>query len=161
MAIFQFYLLFSMLAVIYFDMTRFIIPNWLTASVLLLYLLAVYMSPAGIDWQMALMATLAVFIIGYGIFVLGWMGAGDIKLLIACAPWVGWGDNLVYFLMLVSILGGLLAVAIWGLRKLLPLVPREMKLPRILQNGQPIAYGPAIAVGFLMMMWGSRIPVLL
>ena len=83
------YLIFSMLAVMWFDATTYRIPNWLVASLLLLYPLAVYFGHGAVHWQPALLAMGIVFALGYVVFALKWMGAGDIKLITACALWVG------------------------------------------------------------------------
>jgi len=158
MSIIYIYLIFSMLAVIWFDATRYIIPNWLVGSLFLLYPMGVWMAPTVVDWQSALLAMVLVLAIGYIIFSLGWMGAGDIKLFAACALWVGM-PNLVNFLFYVALLGGAFALVILVLRKTLPYIPmKNLSLPRLLRPGQPLPYGLAIAVGFLLMLWMGKIP---
>mgnify|MGYP001584711850 CR=1 FL=1 len=74
MSVIMLYLLFSMLAVMYYDATRFIIPNWLVGSLLLLYPLAVLLSPVPVNWQMDLLGMLGAFALGYVIFALRMMG---------------------------------------------------------------------------------------
>jgi len=156
MSIIAILLIFSMLAVMWSDVTRYLIPNWLVALLLLAYPAAVYMSPVIIDWKMAIVAMLAVLAAGYVIFAMKWMGAGDIKLLAACALWVGW-ENLPDFLMRVALIGGLFAILLYVGRKAIPLLPLNVKLPRILREGEPVPYGVAIALGFLIMLSGAKI----
>ena len=157
MVAFKLYLIFSMLAIGWFDITRYIIPNWLVASLFFLYPLAVDLLPVPVDWRMALLGMAGIFAVGYAVFAFKWMGAGDIKLLTVCALWVGL-KPLSEFIFLVALLGGAFAVIIWGLRKLLPYVLKKLPpLPRILREGEPMPYGVAIAAGFLIMMAEGKI----
>ncbi len=162
MNIISVYLIFSMLAVIWFDTTRYIIPNWLVGLLLATYAFAVYTAPVPVDWKMALAGMGAVLIVGYIIFALKFMGAGDIKLMTALSLWVGF-QNLPDFLFGVSLIGGVLSLGLWGGRKLLPHLPKKPKkenLPRILQEGAPVPYGVAIALAFLMLLYMGKVPVL-
>lgn len=155
------YVLFSMLAVIYFDVTRYIIPNWLVGSLLAIYPLAVWMTPGEVDWKMALAAMAVTFAVGYVVFAMRWMGGGDIKLIIVCALWVGM-KHLPDFIIITALLGGIFALALWSARKLLPhLVKRETPWPRILREGEPVPYGVAIALAMLKMVWVGALSVLL
>ncbi len=154
------YLIFSILAILWFDVRRYIIPNWLVASLLVLYPVAVFLSPAAVDWKMALLAMIVVFAVGYGVFAMKWMGAGDIKLLTVCSLWVGW-QHLLDFIFMVAVLGGLFSAGLWGIRKVLPQVPYRLpRLPRILKDGEPVPYGVAIALGLLWMLVTRQIPVI-
>lgn len=162
MDILSVFLIFSMLAVLWFDTTRYIIPNWLCGLLVLAYAFAAFTTPHAIEWKQALLGMAAVLVVGYVIFMLKFMGAGDIKLMTALALWVGFA-NLADYLFLVSIIGGVLSLLLWGGRKLLPYLPKKPKkenLPRILQEGAPVPYGIAIALAFLIMMYTGKVPVL-
>ncbi|MDE3061132.1 MAG: prepilin peptidase [Pseudomonadota bacterium] len=148
-----------MLAVLWFDGTRYLIPNWLVGSLLLLYPVAVYTGHGHADWKMALLGMAIVFVVGYFVFARKWMGGGDIKLLTACALWAGW-YNLLDFLIMVALLGGVFAVLVWVLRKVLLHLPVKVSF-RLLKDGEPIPYGVAIAVGFLIAMAQGQIPAIL
>ena len=153
------YLIFSMLAVLWFDISRYIIPNWLVGLMLISYPVFVVMSHAGIDWKMAVVGMLLVLVVGYFIFAMKWMGGGDIKLLTACALWVGW-QNLPDFIMIVALIGGAFSLGVWVLRKAIAYLPKKpAKLPRILRDGEPIPYGVAIAFGFLYMLVNGQVVV--
>lgn len=143
----------------WFDVTRFLIPNWLVGALLITYPLAVYWSPAPVDWKMALLGMAAVFAVGYVVFAMHWMGGGDIKLITACALWVGW-RNLPEFLILVALLGGLFSLLVWGTRKALSYAGATPTL-RLLRDGEPIPYGVAIAIGFLASMTSEKIGIIL
>lgn len=158
MSVIAIYLIFAMFAVMVFDVTRFIIPNWLVSSLLALYPLAVWLSPVSIDWKMALVAFGVVFAVGYFIFAMRWMGGGDIKLMIVCALWVGWGQTLLDFILITTLLGGLLSVVLWVTRKFEPYYAKTKPAPRILRNGEPVPYGIAIAATMLILLGMGKIP---
>src|SRR5690348_15345530 len=141
MAVITIYLLFIMLAVLYFDVSRYLIPNWLTGSLLLVYPVAVWMAHGAVEWKPALLAMAIVLAAGYAVFALKWMGGGDIKLLAVCALWVGL-KSLIDFLFLVAVIGGVFAIVLWSARKVIPHIPRQgMALPRLLREGEPVPYG--------------------
>lgn len=153
------FLIFSMLWVLWCDGTRYIIPNWLVAAMLLVYPVALVMLQRNIDWKLSLAGAAMVLVIGYVVFAKRLMGGGDIKLLTACALWVGL-DVLPDYVMLVALIGGVLAVAVWLARKALLKLPKPIpkaSLPRILRDGEPIPYGIAIATAFLWMMWTGKV----
>ena len=150
------YLVFAMLAVMFFDLTRYLIPNWLTGSLLVLYPLAVFLAPQTVDWQAGLLALAVMFAVGYGIFALRLMGGGDVKLIIACALWVGL-SQLAEFVILFALLGGALSVILWVGRKALPFLAPAFSPPRALKAGEPVPYGVAIAIAFLWMLWAGKI----
>ena len=82
------------------------------------------------------------------------MGGGDAKLLAASALWLGY-DHLMPFLVLVSLLGGVLALLILGYRRFVPMAAVVGTVPkwaaRLHENGTGIPYGIAIAGGALSM----------
>ena len=161
MTVISLYLVFAMLAVIWFDMTRFTIPNWLVGSLLLLYPLAVWLSPVAVAWQSSLLVMISVFAVGYIVFAMKWMGGGDVKLITALSLWVGVA-GLLDFVFLFAVLGGLLSLVLWLGRKLLLYIPRinAQTLPRILKNGEPVPYGLAIAGAFLWMLGAGQLAML-
>jgi len=159
MSIFLLSLTVMMLLVIYFDLTSFTIPNWLNGTLICLYVVLLLVTPEVINWQMALAGAGIVFALGFVVFGMNWMGGGDIKLLIALALWVGW-SNLLEYVLIVAILGGLLAVVIWLMRKALPWILPKSNMnnyPRILKDDEPVPYGLAIAGGFLYYLWIGNI----
>jgi prepilin peptidase CpaA len=159
MSIIMLYLVASMLAVIYFDVTRFIIPNWLVGSLLIAYPLAVILSPVAVDWKMALVGMLGVFALGYVIFALRVMGGGDVKLIIVLSLWVGL-EKLAVFGINFAIIGGVFTLFLLLVRKIIPVVAGSgKKLPRIIRNKEPVPYGVAIAGAFLLMLAVGDVPL--
>jgi prepilin peptidase CpaA len=141
----------AMLAVIYFDMREFIIPNNLCIAIAMLYLPGFYflhLNPVN-----GLITGGIVLVLGMGLFALKVMGGGDIKLLAALALWTGWNEVTLSFLFAMAIFGGIFAIAVMVLRNIV----RLPNLPRILTKGQPIPYGVAIAAAFLLVLWKGQI----
>jgi prepilin peptidase CpaA len=99
------------------DLRRRQIDNWLNAAIALgapLFWLASGLSLADMGWQLAISAgSLAIFA---GMFALGWMGGGDVKLLTALALWIKpvWFAQLI---VVMALAGGALTLAfgIWHL----------------------------------------------
>lgn len=138
------------------DVMHYVIPNTLNAAILGLYPFAAYL--LGLPWPMALLAAALVLLVGLGIFALGLMGGGDVKLLVVLTLWTGWTLATPYFLILTVMLGGLLVVAVLIMRFLLPPLYKKRNLPRLLTKKEPVPYGIAIALAFLLMLWGGDIP---
>ena len=59
----------------------------------------------------ALLAAALVFALAFACFSAGWIGGGDAKLAPVCVLWLG-ADQALPFLVLVSLLGGMLALAL-------------------------------------------------
>lgn len=159
MSIIIFYLVFSMFAVMAYDASKFIIPNWLVGSLLLVYPVALFAANFAVDWKMDLLGMLITFAIGYVVFALRMMGGGDVKLIIVLALWVGW-EKLAMFGFNFAVLGGVLSIFILIVRKIIPhIISDKGKLPRILRNKEPVPYGLAIAGAFLMMLYSNDVPI--
>lgn len=161
MTIFAVLLSLLMVAVFFFDLTRYIIPNWLNLAVIVFYPVFVLASPVPVDWQHGLIALGVMFAGGFTLFGLRLMGAGDIKLLCGLALWCGFSKALLSLVVYTGVLGGVLAVGAYALRLMLPAFlakcSREVKIPRLLTHGEPIPYGLAISVAFMIVLWGGQI----
>lgn len=113
----------------------------------------VVMAPiAGMSVQEMLMhlgVGVAVLIAGMLLFSLRWVGGGDAKLLAAAALWIGY-DQLLPFLVIVTIFGGVLALFLLAYRSMpagaLPLPAWALRLH---SAGESMPYGIAIAAGAL------------
>jgi len=135
----------ALLHAVYTDLARREIEDWLNAGIALA-------APAfwwadgltlwpGIAWQIGL--ALAVFGLGAGLFALGAMGGGDVKLLGALALWIA-PLALVAFLMRMAIAGGVLTLVMLVLHR-----------ARAKPDKPEIPYGLAIA--FAGLWWiGER-----
>jgi prepilin peptidase CpaA len=146
-------LLFLVLAAIE-DLWRGEINDWVCAAVASGAFLAVAMNgPAGELWQNLLLFAL-VLGIGTLLFVRGWMGGGDVKLLAAGSLWFnldqGWK-----MLVAVAIAGGLETLLVMLLRAL-PWPQSARNRLAILRRDEGIAYGVAIAAGVALIGFAAR-----
>lgn len=91
------------------DFTRFIIPNAVSLALVALYPIHVLTAPVEVYWAFAVVMAVAVFLVGFMMFVLGAMGGGDVKLMAACTLWVG-PVHLVEFLIVMVATSALLAL---------------------------------------------------
>ena len=135
------------------DLTSYIIPNWLSVAIVADFIVGAAVSSlemSVIGWHLG--AGLAVLIVGFLMNARGIIGGGDAKLLAACAVWVGWSGLLV-FSLLVAVSGGLLALAIIGLRRVgLSDSLRDTTWIRRLGSAEHgVPYAVAIGVGGVVM----------
>lgn len=144
----------AMLAVMVFDATRYIIPNWLNAALVVLFVVWWVLSPQPLGVFSPLLASVVLLVGGFGLFALGIMGAGDVKLMAALGLFIGWGEALLGFLVWISLLGGALALVLLVMRALL--AARAAK-PRIFHKKAPIPYGLAIAGAFLILLFRGMV----
>lgn len=151
-----------MLLVVYFDATSFIIPNWLNGTVLALWPVFLLATPVEIEWWWSLAVFAAFFAVGMVIFSLNIIGGGDVKLLIAISPWLGWyPEILAKFGFIVAISGGILAIFLLGARFAAISIGAQMKkppeLPKLFRMKEPMPYGLAIAYAFAYLIWTNQI----
>lgn len=128
------------------DLRRFEIPD--TLSILILLSAIGYgLATPGFDWLMHGGGLAVMFAGGLALFAAGWMGGGDIKLLVATAAWSGL-NGLPAYLVGVSLAGGVLALVLLVSRagfRTAGIAPDRMPGP--LQPGAPMPYALAIAGG--------------
>jgi prepilin peptidase CpaA len=135
------------------DLRRFEIPDTLSV-VILLAAFAFGLATPGFEWLWHLAGLGLMFAVGLGLFAAGWMGGGDIKLLVAVAMWTGLG-GLPALLVGVSLAGGALALVLLGSRAVLKAsgMPFET-MPGPLKPGAPMPYALAITGGALW--WAAK-----
>lgn len=101
----------------FFTMT---IPNRICLALIACFAVAV--ASIGAPFEMIVnhvAAGLLFLVIGIFLFTMKWLGGGDAKLLAAVALWFGF-ESLFSYVILVTLIGGVLATAILGFRKLTP-----------------------------------------
>ncbi len=150
-----------MCLVLYFDATRYIIPNWLVGILLLLYPVAVLLAPQAVVWQNALIAASSMFAIGFLLFHFRIMGGGDVKLLAVCCLWTG-TTAIVEFMVITAFLGGMLAILLIMGRPIIEFYAKKwhIDIPKICKSGAPLPYGIAISVAFVIILWKGKLPAL-
>lgn len=152
-----------MLLVISYDITQYIIPNWLIGLVLALYPVYVLLAPVPINWTAGLMIAGVVLAVGLVIFYFKLMGGGDIKLLVVCALWAGdvASIKLIFF---TALLGGIMALLLLLGRPVAGYykarIAPERLMPKILLPGEPLPYGVAIAIAMLILIWTGEFPAI-
>jgi prepilin peptidase CpaA len=110
---------------------------------------AVQMPPAAFGWHLAAGATMLV--ICFTLFALGWIGGGDAKLTAATSLWLGFGLLLDY-LLIASVLGGGLTLALLALRRhpLPQALASQGWIDRLHRPETGIPYGIALGAAGLM-----------
>ncbi len=145
-----------MVWVVVSDVWHYIIPNSLNVLIIVLYASAALVLPIQ-DWLPALGMAGLMLVLGLGLFTLGLMGGGDIKLLVVLTLWTGWHIATARFIFLTAIAGGVLVFVVLVLRVILPPIWLKLRptknLPRILTKKQPVPYGIAIAFAFAWLLW--------
>ncbi|MCV0370305.1 prepilin peptidase [Filomicrobium sp.] len=146
------------------DLFTMTIPNHIS---LVLFALFLVIAPiAGLSLEETLMhlaAGFAVLVLGIILFATGTFGGGDAKLMAAGALWLGIGQIVPYFAY-ITILGGVLAVAILLYRRIPemlfpPLVP--VWATRLRQRDCGIPYGIAISAATLIAFPATKLYALI
>jgi prepilin peptidase CpaA len=128
------------------DLRRFEIPD--TISIVILgSAVAFGLATPGFEWLWHAGGLALMFAIGLGLFAIGWMGGGDIKLLVATAAWTGL-KGLLPFLLGVTLAGGIVALVLLASRSAFRAAgfPAD-RMPGPLQPGAPMPYALAITGG--------------
>jgi prepilin peptidase CpaA len=144
---------FAMLHAAISDMLSMTIINRVSLLLIVAFLLV---APAtGMTWSQislhvaAFAATLAVC---FSLFAIGAMGGGDAKLIAATSLWFGFSFALMEYLLLASVLGGVLTLSILNYRRS-PLAVYASQvgfLRRLADPKEKIPYGIALGIGGLM-----------
>jgi prepilin peptidase CpaA len=138
------------------DFRRLIIPNTLTLSLCILWLLYLATAPS-ITLAAGFVAAgcgLAVFLAGAVLFSRGLIGGGDVKLLAAATLWAG-PDATMPLLILTGVFGGVLALVLLSpLGTLITLTCRPAldisAAAAAHKSTVPVPYGVAIAAAALI-----------
>ena len=138
------------------DVTRLKIPNWISLAMIGLFTVFVISGvKSDLPLDKHLMIAAAVLAGGFGLFVMGWMGAGDAKLLAAVSLFAG-PEQAPIFLYVTALAGGAVALFVkagrfwlmWDEHGDSP-APLSRYFPRWVRRGL-VPYGVAIGVGGLL-----------
>lgn len=149
-----------MLVAIVTDLRSLRIPNLVNAALVLAFPIAALLSPQPIEWWSHLAGGAALLVAGFTMFAFHLIGGGDAKMLAAVGLWFGL-DLLLPLVVVITLVGGGVALALLALRSPLVVVPLAAhlgKLPGLFEKGGPIPYALAIAGGSLLMM--KQLPLL-
>ncbi len=132
------------------DIATMEIPNWVSIAVAALFPLAAFLAHLT-PLQIGLHVGVGVlaFLVGFGLFALGILGGGDVKVIAAASVWTGVAA-LSPFALATTIAGGVLAFAmIVARRSMRPSESRPAFLNRLLSPQNGIPYAVAIAAGVI------------
>ncbi|QND58508.1 A24 family peptidase [Mesorhizobium huakuii] len=147
--VFPFCMLFAAIS----DMLSMTIAN--RVSVLLVVVFALVAPLTGMEWAAYgwhFAAGALVLTVTFGLFAMGGMGGGDAKLLAATAVWMGLNIHLVEYLVVSTMIGGLLTLAILLYRKspLAAFTGRNPFLRHFADDTTGVPYGIALGLGGLL-----------
>lgn len=141
------------------DLFTMTIPNRVSLMMIAGFaMLAPAIGMAPIEIGFHLIAAGIALSFGLVFFAFGWMGGGDAKLMTVVALWLGLTPALGEFLLLTSVYGAVLTLAILGFRKdvLLPIAAYRVEwIARLHDNKTGIPYGITIAIAALQAYPGS------
>ncbi|MEM7620364.1 MAG: prepilin peptidase [Pseudomonadota bacterium] len=136
------------------DFITLTIPNWVPLALTAGFAVYTALFWQTIPLQQHLLFAFVALIIGFGLFALGWMGAGDVKLISSVVLWAG-PLHTVPFVFYMALSGGLFAFILILLKRLAPhrsaLYEKIPPLKRIIKfsKRQVIPYGVAIGCSAL------------
>lgn len=141
----------AMLLAALHDLAKMEIPNWLTLGLAVgFFPLALSAGlPLSVLTAHALCATAALALV-FVCFALDWMGGGDAKLIAAVALWLGPSAEFASFLLLSSVLGGILTLVLILARLCLKPTTGMASLDRLLDPESGIPYGVALGTAGLL-----------
>ena len=131
------------------DLREYRIPNKISLALLALYPVHVLVSPAPVDWLMALAVASLVFAAGLTLFFCRMLGGGDVKFLAAASLWAGSTQTLP-LLCVMGLAGGALALEALGVQNVRRY--RSTGIAGVIVPDNTVAapklpYGVAIAAG--------------
>ncbi|MGB3416746.1 MAG: prepilin peptidase [Mesorhizobium sp.] len=147
--VFPFCMVFAALS----DMLSMTIAN--RVPLLLIAVFAVVAPMTGMEWStygMHFAAGAMVLCATFALFAIGGMGGGDAKLMAATALWMGFNIHLVEYLIVATVLGGLLTLGILLYRgSVLAMFTRYNQfLQHFADETNGIPYGIALGIGGLI-----------
>lgn len=130
------------------DVRRRQIDNWLNLTIALAAPLFWWASGLSLWPEVAMQfgVALAAFAVFAGLFAIGWMGGGDVKLLTAVALWID-PKSFLTLLFVMAVVGGILTIAVGG-----------WHIMRRKKDKIAIPYGVAIAAGGLWVLGFNYFP---
>ena len=150
MAAFTFLIVYAVVS----DVTRLVIPNWVSIALVALFAAFLLLGSKPLPAIQHALVAAAVLLLAFAAFAAGLMGGGDVKLIAAVALWAG-PDKVLAFLLAMSLAGAALGLVIVGGTFYLrwdaaaePATGLSRLFPRWVRRGLT-PYGFAIGVGAL------------
>jgi prepilin peptidase CpaA len=132
------------------DIATMEIPNWVSIAVAALFPLAAFLAGfSALQIGVHVGIGFLVFLAGFGLFALGILGGGDVKVIAAASIWTG-AAALSPFTFATTLAGGGLAFLMILARKAAkPADSRPVFINRLLNPQNGIPYAVAIAAGVI------------
>ena len=132
------------------DARSYTIPNWISAALAALFLIAVFTSgePAIGYWPHVALAV-GVLLAGYLLYLFTGMGAGDAKLAAVAVLWAGL-PGLYTWTFFLALAMAVLALGLVAARRIAIATMGPTPKPRILQRGAPVPLGVALAAAAIL-----------
>ena len=135
------------------DVLSMTIPNIVAAVLLVTFAVVAPLTGmvwTALAWHFA--AGVVVLAVTFGLFAFGGLGGGDAKLLASSAVWMGFSNQLLGYLLVSAVLGGMLAVGILSFRRssLSVHAGGNIFLRHFADGSAGIPYGIALGIGGLM-----------
>ena len=134
------------------DARSYRIPNWIPIALAALFALAVFVSGKPVlEFWPHLAAGLGMMALGYLLYAVTGMGAGDAKLAAAAMLWAGWSGAYAWLFALTVAMAGLAAGLV--LLRLAAATAGSAPKLRMLQRGAPVPLGIALAAATIFASW--------
>jgi prepilin peptidase CpaA len=133
------------------DVRSLIIPNRYSLTIALLYPIYVLTAPQPVNWLGGLAVGTGIIVVGFLFYARNWIGGGDAKLLAAIGLWAG-PFQLIDFLFLTAIAGGIMSIILWLRHRMLRAPALSMIFTTETDQNftkQPMPYGVAVSIGAL------------
>ena len=151
-----------LLAACYTDFSEMKIPNWVSAAALVGFAAALPFTWAGLEWfgeHMAVGGLLFAF--GFVLWMIGGLGAGDVKLMGAVGLWFGFAEA-IHFVLYTTLFGAALGLFLLLGRRFVPVrLEGTVLVDKMFQGKTHMPYGIAIAAGALTVWPTSQIALAL
>ena len=154
---FQLLFVFCMCYAVVSDFRELLIPNWIIVTLIAAFppFAILYLEPLAVVWHVLI--ALSILAVTIAFFAAKWIGGGDVKLMSGAALWTG-PKHVATFLLVMSMIGFVLAIVLWGLRTHDALVARSLPDNSLLRRLQVLAqegqcpYGVAIGAAALVVV---------
>ena len=104
------------------DFRKLTIPNWISLTLVGTFVIYAVANWPSVNILQHLAIAGILFVLGIVFFAMNWLGGGDVKFLTAVALWAGI-EHGPKMLLLLCLLGGVFAIGLIALRKLLKYWP--------------------------------------
>ncbi len=130
-----------------YDLFTLTIPNRLSIIMIAGFLIMFpFVGLSGMDIAYHAMVASIVLAVGFGLFVLGYVGGGDVKIAASTALWLG-PAFILHYLVWAALFGGLLSLVILAVRRMpLPASAYDIEwVSRLTDNKNGVPYGVALS----------------